>query len=166
MIKSLAKNKNDMQRISSNATLFLKIFIPTFWIVFIGLLTFAIVLSNVKHLPGMNFMVVKVGFVFFFLAGTGLLYATLMQLKRVELDELYVYASNYFKTYRYPYHNVERITERDLGLFHLVRLYLKTPGKFGKRITFLLDEAMLQDFLDKHPDVARQFDAFRIEQKS
>ena len=143
-----------MQRISSNATLFLKIFIPTLWIVFFGLFSVAIWLVDVPYFGPLPAMWLKLGLTLFLVLGIGFFYLTLLQLKRVELDELYVYASNYFNTYRYPYHNVEKITERDLALFHIVRIHLKTPGKFGKKMTFLLDETMFKDFLEQHPETA------------
>lgn len=154
-----------MQRISSNATLFLKIFIPTFWIVFFGIFTIAVWrLENTTFGP-VSAQTMKIGLTIFFLAGSGLLYLTLIQLKRVEMDELYVYASNYFKTYRYPFHNIKKITERDAGIFHLVRIHLKAPGKFGRTITFLLDEPMFRDFLEKHPEAAAIISDLRIEEK-
>ncbi len=154
-----------MQRISSNTTLFLKIFIPTFWIVFFGIFTLAVVLSNVKQFPLFNFIYFKVGLAAFFLGGLAFLYFTFIQLKRVELDREFVYASNYFKTYRYPYQNVEKIVERDIWLFYLVKIYLKTPGKFGQRLTFILDGAMLKDYLDKNPEVAGVFNNLKIEER-
>lgn len=101
------------------------------------------------------------GLALFFAAGLAVLYFTLLKLLRIELDEIYVYASNYFKTYRYPWHNVEKITERDFGLFHLVRIHLKTPGKFGAKLTFLLDETMLKDFLEKHPEAVEKLSFLR-----
>ena len=158
-------NEKIMQRISSNATLFLKIFIPTFWIVFFGVFTFAIWQLDVPYFGSVPALTMKIGLTVFFLIGSGLLYLTLLQLKRVELDELYVYASNYFKTYRYPFHNVKKITDRDMGLFHLVRIHLKAPGKFGKTLTFLLNEPMFRDFLEKHPDTAAVINDLRIEEK-
>jgi hypothetical protein len=145
-----------MHRISSNATLFLKIFLPTMWVVFFGLFTLVVWVAGVFSFGGVSASAFKLGFTVFFLVGTALLYFTFWQLKRVELDDLYVYASNYFKTYRYPYHNIEKITERDATLFHLVHIHLKTPGRFGKKITFLLDEAMWRDFLEKRPGVAEK----------
>lgn len=154
-----------MQRISSNITLFLRIFVPTFWIVFFGIFTLAVLLSNVKQFPLFSFAYFKIGVALFFLIGLMLLYFTFMKLKRVELDNQFVYASNYFKTYRYPYHNVEKITERDLGLFYLVKIYLKEPGKFGSRITFIMDGAMLNDFFDKNPATAEIFSQLKIEGK-
>lgn len=143
-----------MQRISSNATLFLKIFIPTLWTVFFGAFTVAIWTVEVPYFGPIPAIWMKLGLTTFLILGVTLLYFTLLKLKRVELDELYVYASNYFKTYRYPYHNIEKITERDMALFHIVRIHLKVPGNFGKKLTFLLDEGMFQDFLNKYPEVA------------
>ncbi|MFQ5445758.1 MAG: hypothetical protein ACE5FF_02395 [Saprospiraceae bacterium] len=151
-----------MQRISSNSTLFLKIFLPTFWIVFFGIFTGAVLLTKAPFFGGIPAVYFKTGLVLFFLGGTAALYFTILKLLRVELDESYVYASNYFKTYRYPWHNVEKIAERNLGLFHLVSIHLKTPGKFGTKLNFLLDEAMLKDFLEKHPDVAGTMSFFEI----
>lgn len=143
-----------MQRISSNATLFLKIFIPVVWTVFFGAFSIAVWMVDVPFFGPVPALWMKLGLGIFLLLGFLFFYLTSFQLKRVELDELYVYASNYFKTYRYPYHNVEKITERDLALFHVVSIHLKVPGKFGKRLTFLLDEPMFQDFLAKYPEVA------------
>lgn len=143
-----------MQRISSNATLFLKIFIPTMWMVFFSAFAVAIWAADVPYFGPIPAIWMKLGLTAFVVLGGAFFYFTFLQLKRVELDELYVYASNYYTTYRYPYHNVEKITERDMMLFHIVRIYLKVPGKFGKKLTFLLDEAMFNDFLAKYPDVA------------
>lgn len=144
-----------MQRISSNATLFLKIFIPTIWTVFFGAFSLAVwMVDDVPYFGPVPAFWMKLGLAVFLLMGVGFFYATFLKLKRVELDELYVYASNYLKTYRYPYHNVEKITERDLVLFHIVRIHLKVPGNFGKKLVFLLDEAMFKDFLSKYPEIA------------
>lgn len=151
-----------MQRISSNATLFLKIFIPVLWTVFFGCFTIAIWTADVPYFGPIPAIWMKLGLTAFLLGGVTFFYLTFWKLKRVELDELYVYASNYFNTYRYPYHNVEKITERDLMLFHIVRIHLKVPGKFGKTLTFLLDEAMLQDFLAKYPETAVSIAELRL----
>jgi hypothetical protein len=143
-----------MQRISSNATLFLKIFVPTLWTVFFGCFAIAVWISDVAYFGPVPAIWMKLGLLAFLLIGVAFFFFTFWKLKRVELDELYVYASNYFSTYRYPYHNIEKITERDLMLFHIVRIHLKVPGKLGKKLTFLLDEAMFQDFLAKYPETA------------
>lgn len=154
-----------MQRISSNLTLVLKIFFPTFWIVFFGIFTLAVWTLDTPYFGPVPAIWMRIGMTLFFLSGTAILYFTLMRLKRVELDNLFVCASNYIKTYRYPYHNVEKITERDMGLFYLVRIYLKTPGNFGRKLTFLLDEPMFRDFLEKNPETAALINGLRIEEK-
>lgn len=141
-----------MHRISSNLTLMLKIFIPTLWISFFGVFTVAFLLSNVEQYAA--FAYYKVGLLVFFLVFTALFYFTVMQLKRVELGKEHVYVSNYLKTYRYPYDSVEKMTEKDMGLFTLVRIHLKAAGKFGKKMSFLLDESMLRDFLEKNPEMS------------
>ena len=152
-----------MHRISSNSTLFLKIFLPTFWMVFFGIFTIAICfVSEVPFYGSIPANVFKICTVAFFLAGSALLYFSLMQLMRVELDSQYLYASNYFKTYRYPYDSIEKIIERDLGLFHLTSIYLKEQGRFGKKISFLLDEEMWRDFLKKNPEAAKKLSSFEI----
>lgn len=140
-----------MHRISSNLTLLLKIFIPTLWISFFGVFTIAFLFSNVKQLDA--FLYYKFGLLAFFLAFTALLYFTVMKLKRVELSQEHIFVSNYLKTYRYSYDSVEKMAERDMGLFTLVKIHLKSPGKFGRKMSFLLDEAMLKDFLEKNPEM-------------
>lgn len=143
-----------MVRISSNATLFLKIFLPTFWMVFFGLFTGAIWLSDAPFFGEIPALQMKLGIGVFFLLGSSLLYFTFMQLKRIEADGLYLYVSNYFKTYRYLLHDIERISERDMTLLHLVNVHLRAPGRFGRRLSFLLDESMLRDYLEQYPEAA------------
>jgi len=148
-----------MHRISSNLTLLLKIFIPTLWISFFGVFTIAFLFTNIKQLDA--FLYYKVGMLIFFLAFTAIFYFTVMQLKRVELDKGHIYASNYLKTYRYSYDSVEKMTERDMWLFTLVKIHLKSPGKFGKKMSFLLDEAMLKDFLEKNPEMSAELNRLK-----
>lgn len=151
-----------MQRISSNATLFLKIFIPTIWMVFFGLFTFAVWISEVPNFGPVPALWMKLGLAVFLLLGFLFFWFTFLQLKRVELDEQYLYVSNYYKTARYTFDSIEKFTERDLGLFHIVSIHLKSPGHFGKKLTFLLDEAMLKDFLAKYPDTAVSIAELRL----
>lgn len=145
-----------MHRISSNWTLFFKIFLPTFWVVFFGAFTIAILRVDAPAFGSIPALSFKIGIAAFFLLGSALLYFTLMQLLRVDLDEEHLFVSNYFKTYRYPFSSIESISEKDLWLFHLVRINLKGKGHFGSRITFLLDDSMLRAFFEKHPETASQ----------
>ncbi|RME12196.1 MAG: hypothetical protein D6816_01205 [Bacteroidetes bacterium] len=145
-----------MHRISSNWTLFFKIFLPTFWMVFFGALTIALWMVDTPYFGNIPAMPFKLGMTFFFLVGTAALYFTLMQLLRVDLDEGHLFLSNYFKTYRYPFSEIDSISERDVVFFHLVRIKFKGKGHFGSRISFLLDDSMLRAFFQKHPEAAAQ----------
>ena len=107
-------------------------------------------------LPG-TFRLVMLGF---FLLGSTLLYLTLMQLKRVDMDEEYMYVSNYFKTVRYPYPAIDKIKERDWLLFHTVHVRFREAGTFGNGIVFLCRGKKLTRFLSTHPGAAeRLFEA-------
>ena len=142
-----------MARVSTNLTLFLKLFIPTFWIVFFGSFTFAVWMTDARNLGGLPEIPLQYGSLLFLLIGAFLLYKTLLKLKRVEMDSEFVYATNYHKHARYPYHNIEKIEELDYLFFNLVHIHLKTPGYFGEKISFIPSKKRFQDFLNKHPEV-------------
>ncbi len=145
-----------MHIVSTSATLFLKIFIPTFWIIFFGIFNIALWVSGkqVGSLPRETF---NIGFGIFFLVGIALLYYALMRLKRVEMDADFAYVTNYFKTARYPWHNIEKIVERDYLFFKSIDLYLITPGQFGKKMTFVASQKRFNEFLKAHPAIVAQF---------
>lgn len=142
-----------MHRISTNLTLFLKIFIPTFWIVFFGAVTLAVFLTDYQYVGNIPRGTFQLIVLLFYLSGLAMFYFTLLDLKRVEMDNSFVYVTNYFKTYRYPYHNVERIEVSKFLFFSTANLYLIEPGNFGRRILFVPSLFRLRDFLDSHPGV-------------
>ncbi len=147
-----------MRRLSSSATLALKIFFPTFWIVFFGLFTVAVLLSGMGKAPLLGSIYFKVGALIFYLLGVTLLYLTVMQLKRVEIDDEFVYVTNYFKNYRYPYQDIEKITEQDYLLFKTARLTLVNRGSLGRRITFLQSKQKFEDFVKSYPKLASKLE--------
>lgn len=135
-----------MQRVSTNLTLFYKFFIPIFWIVFFGSVTAMVFLSPraaYGSIPGWQF---RIGMLIFFLSGVAMLFFTLMQLKRVEMDDHFIYVTNYFKNYRYPYHNVEKLHETRFFFFNVVTIILKAPGSFGKKMTFMASNRLYHGF--------------------
>jgi hypothetical protein len=141
--------------ITSSATLFWKIFFPTFWIVFFFTLAMGLAFSEIKptSIPKNAFTILM----FVTLAlGIILFYLTIIRLKKVELDEDFIYVTNYFKWYKYPYHNVDRIIEKDLVLAKIITLKFKEPGKFGKKIFFLANHRKLNEFLEEHPQVTEK----------
>ena len=137
-------------RVSSSSTLFLKIFLPTVWIVFFGAFTLFIIFGagrNFPDIPG-----IRIGAVLFYAAGLLLLYFTLLRLKRVEMDDDHVYVTNYFKTYRYTFQSVTRIQEIDMLLLTLVILTLAEKGAFGRKIAFVRRKKVWNEFIASHPE--------------
>ena len=144
-----------MQNISSNLTMLLKLFIPTLWIAFFGLFTLATLISTPETSIISN-SYFKMGVPIFFISGCTILYFTLMRLKRVDMDENFMYVSNYFKTFRYTYPSIEKIIERDFLLFYTIHVHLKESGEFGKKIVFISRSNKLNRYLKAHPKVAEQ----------
>lgn len=141
-----------MQRISSNFTIIYKIFLPTLWISFFGLFSIALFFRSSEELDILSTIEFKIIFAICFLVFLILLYFTVINLKRVELDEEYFYVSNYFKTYRYRYEDIEKIVESDFLLFHMLKIHLRKKGKLGKKLPVLLAKKLYQNFIEKHPE--------------
>lgn len=142
-----------MQRISTNLTLFLKLFIPVFWIVFFGSVTAAAMLYQFEYvgdIPARTFRLLTAAF---YLSGLLLLAFTLMRLKRVEVDEEFFYVTNYFKTARYPFHNIEKVEVSHFFFFRTATIYFRKPGIFGRRATFVPTGYRFREFWETHPDL-------------
>lgn len=88
---------------------------------------------------------------FVFLSGTVLFAFTLMRLKRVEVAPDFLYVTNYFKTVRYPTHQVTRILPTPFFGYTLVRVSLRTAGSFGATFFFLASANRLQAVLAAYP---------------
>jgi hypothetical protein len=136
-------------RVSTNWTLFLKIFLPTFWIVFFGSLTFFVVVLNGGGALSSHFLLKAVTlftFILFLLA----LYFSLIQLKRVEVAEDHFYVTNYFKTYRYSYDSIKSINETDLFITKLVSIRFVQKSSFGRKVRFLSRAQVWDEFTREH----------------
>lgn len=143
---------NHPKRISSSATLILKLFIPIFWIVFFGSLSVALLFFSPDNLAVFRTPFYQWGVILFFATGVLLLYLTVFQLKRVEIDPHFLYVTDYFKNYRYPFHNIASIKEVNLFFFYLCTVRFKEKGNFGKKIHFLESRIKfnnaLKEFID------------------
>jgi hypothetical protein len=141
-----------MNRLSSNLTLFLKFFIPVFWIVFFGAFTTASMMYQFEYFGNIPAKAFRMGVLLFYLSGVVMFVFTLMRLVRVEADEQFLYVTNYFKTARYPYHNIEEVQESDFLGFMLINVVFKEAGIFGKRINFVASKQLYRAFWEQHPD--------------
>ena len=143
-----------MERVSSNSTLFFVIFLPVFWTVFFGAVTTALLLQPFAFIGNTAASSFRIGLAFFFLSGLALFYFTLLRLRRVEIGQGFVYVTNYFKNFRYPYHNIASIEISTFLFFHIGAITLKTPGYFGRRILFLPSIRRLKAVLAANPGLS------------
>lgn len=145
-----------MQRLSSNFTLFFKLFVPTGWISFFGLFGLVIFLVDTTDKPLLASQGFRTGFVVFFLIFMTLIYFTIFQLKRVEQENGFMFVTNYFKTIKISFDRITRISTMNLGIFTMVWLHLNTKGVFGKRIPFLAKRTNFKDFETRNPSLFKQ----------
>ncbi len=145
-----------MQNISSSTTVFLKYFLPTIWIIFFGTLFVAFWLNDEIYVLGFAPEKFKWIYMGFLIVGVVLLYLTVMTIKRVEIDEEFVYVTNYIKVYKYPFSNIESWKELDYGLFKTVKIRLKEPGYFGKKIVFIASRERYSRFFEEHPSIVQK----------
>ncbi|MCE7922567.1 MAG: hypothetical protein DYG98_05900 [Haliscomenobacteraceae bacterium CHB4] len=124
--------------LSTNSTLFWRVFIPVFGTVFLSgfLLAFWLVDEDDLSLPfsmlwpRLLLLAIVIGWLWF-------LQRTLWRLKRVDADDTHIYVTNYWTTVRYPWHDIERIEEKKRFNRRVVNFWLRAPGKFGQVISFL-----------------------------
>jgi hypothetical protein len=144
-------------RISSNLTMLLKIILPSLWAVFFGSFALAFFIADPADTPVLYNPLFKWSFLGVFLFFLLIIYFTIGRLVRVEMDEEYIYVSNYFKTYRYPIQNLKDIKEDDLILFKLIRFEMVEKSRFGRRIPFLAARTRLNTFIEEHPEIFERF---------
>ncbi|HMW39524.1 MAG: hypothetical protein K1X68_12870 [Saprospiraceae bacterium] len=129
-----------MTRISSAATLFFAVFLPVFWLVFFGSLTAGLFLVNIEDLDGTFFQFMRWIFLALFVLFAILIYRTILKLRRIDADEQYIYVSNYLRTIRIPYTQIDSLQSKSLSIRLLGKINLSHKGYFGSSITFICDE--------------------------
>ena len=140
-----------MQRVSSQFTIVLRIVIPTVW--FTTILSIVILLGwAVRGKAGLFANpFIWIGLLLILVCGYALVKFFLWRFYRVDLDRQYVYVSNYFKTYRYPYSEIESIADSKTLPGRVFLITLKSKGSFGRKIYFLAAQILWQDFLKENP---------------
>ncbi len=148
-----------MHRISSNLTILLKIFIPTVWVVFFTTILIVIFTVNSQTLPVLTSTSFRIGYVIFYVLFLTIIYFSIFQLKRVEFGEDSYIVTNYLKTYRLIYEDIEQVDITELGRLKLIKLKLKAKGSFGKTISFLASSKLYEIFMQSHPNVEEIFNS-------
>lgn len=140
--------------LSSNKTLFWRVFVPVFGSVFLLGLNLALLLISEENLY-LSFPAIwaRLAAVALFLGWLYWIKRSIWRLKRVDANEAYLYVTNYWETVRYPWADVAEIVEtRRMGR-RLVHFKLVAPGRFGQVISMLAssqyDEVMEQWGLKK-----------------
>lgn len=135
-----------MIRLSSNWTLFLKVFLPVFWISFFGGFLIAVFTSNSVQAPQFAGRKFRIGTIVFVLSGLIFFILTFLRLKRVDADNEFLYISNYFKTYRYTFDSIDKITVYDHLLLRAAHLKFRGKTKLGQKVIFLPVMDSLREF--------------------
>jgi len=144
-----------MDRVSSQLTIFLRIALPTIWLTTILSLVVLLAVAVSGKAQVFSNPIVLAGLVFVLASGIAFIYFFLWRFYRVDMDERYVYVSDYFKTYKYSFHDIESIKGSSWAPTRVFTIKLKSKGSFGKEIQFLASQKLWNDFVNEHPEVMR-----------
>ncbi len=141
-----------MHRVSSNFTLFLKIFAPTLWFSFFTLLTITVFVSSRDSVPLFHHPYFRWPWVATYLCFIVLIYFTVIQLKRVEMGPKHLMISNFFKNYTCLIDDVSDFKISNWLLFKTATIYFPNKTSMGKKATFLISKVRYRDFSEEFPD--------------
>ena len=139
-------------QLSSNWTLLFRLFIPTLWFAFFGTFLIAVLRAD-KSQSDISVNYLLYGLFFFVFAFIIIFRYTLFRLKRIDTDDTHIYVSNYFKSVRYLFRDIESITVSKGILFNYGTLNLKGKGIFGDKIIFLASAPRLEVFRLMHQNI-------------
>ncbi len=126
--------RSSMVVLSSQWTLFWRVFMPVFGTVFLGGFALLLCLTPADEVY-LSYSIwwprgIALGLWFLWL---WYVKTSLWPLKRLDADDAYVYVTNYWTTVRYPWADVSHVV---VGR-RRATLYLKGKGRFGRHIHFL-----------------------------
>ena len=132
-------------------TIFLRIALPTIWLTTI--LSIVILLSwAVRGKAGLfGNPFIWIGLLLILGTGFAFIRLVLWKFYRVDMDSRHIYVSNYFKTYKYPFSEIESISDSKTLPGRVYLITLKAKGSFGKKIYFLAAQVLWQDFQKENP---------------
>lgn len=146
-----------MNQVSSNLTLFYRLFIPVFFVVFCGCMTVFLWAKPQQYYGNLDGSHLRIGFTVFFITSLTLMFFTIWKLKRVEMSNQWVYITDYFKQARYPWTNIKDISEHSFLFFKIVKVKLNEPGSFGNNITFVASKSKWEIFKKEHSTLFEGF---------
>ena len=142
--------------LSSRQTFFLKFVFPPLWIGSFGAATAFLwwATGPSKGPP----VAMKWLFLAMWVGGSALVWWSCVHLKRVRVDEAFLYVSNYATEVRIPLAALVRVRENRWMNPRPVTLEFRTPTPFGRRIVFV-PKARLLGWGSPHPVVAELRDS-------
>jgi hypothetical protein len=135
-----------VERLSSLQTFFSKFIFPPIWIGSFGLG----VTKTMQAADPRSWLPIFV----IWIVGSGFIYWTCARLKKVSIDEQYLYVSNYFQEIAVPFSFVGDVTQNRWMNNQMVTIHFKSPTEFGDRIVFMPTFRFFA-FIGPHPVVAR-----------
>lgn len=88
------------------------------------------------------------------LVGSGFIYWSCVRLKRVSIDDQFLYVSNYLQEIAIPFSFIGDVTDNRWINSHPVTIHFRSPSEFGDKIVFMPTFRFLP-FVGPHPVVAR-----------
>lgn len=130
--------RSKQAQLSSNSTLFWRVFVPIFGTVFLAgfLIGFLLTAEEELYLP-VSALWARLAVAALLLSWLLLVRRTLWRLKRIDADDAFLYVTNYWTTVRYPWSEVLRFEEKRRMGRRIIDLHLRAPGRFGQKISFL-----------------------------
>ncbi len=143
-----------MHRLSSNATLFLKIFLPVFWTTIMLGTTMVAWFAEESKFGGLPLSSFRWATLFTLVMGVALFAVLFWPLKRVESDGEKVYVSNYFRTaFYYWERDVQAYHEYRFLLLKIAVIELNGVGSFGRKLRFVPSNKLVSKFREEFPGV-------------
>ena len=123
-----------MQRqLSSDQTILVKFIFPGLCIPLLGVVAVAVFIRSDAELLSPSRWI----FLFFWVAGSALIWFSSANLKYVSVDDDFLYVSNYFKETVIPLSDIYDVTENIWFNHHPVTIHFKSPSEFGDKIVFM-----------------------------
>lgn len=141
-----------MHKLSSNFTLFWKIFFPVFFLTMLYLLGFVMLFAENDAFFLFSSATAKVIYWISMIFILLIFYFTILNIKRVEFDNEHFYITNFFKTIRIPVEGVESIKLYGVP-FVFSKIKLLNKSTFGKVITFIPDKVGVNVLRKMHGDL-------------
>lgn len=141
------------ERLSSLQTFFFKFIFSLIWIGGIASATSSMWIAYIfGHKsdggpPEMKFVLLAMT-----IAGSAYIYWSCIRLKKVRMDQQFLYISNYIHEIQVPLSMVERVTEFRWDNTHPVTIHFVRATEFGQSITFM-PKIRVFGFLSSHPVV-------------